>query len=101
MPLAELDRRARLWADAIGGEVIDSQSLIGGGSLPGATLPTRVLALGDAKKPALAQKMARRLRLQNPPIVGRLNEGLLLLDPRTVMVEQDEIVIKVLKQMVP
>ena len=60
LPLPEIDRRATLWATSIGGiaQVIDGESLIGGGSLPGATLPTRLLAMGDKKKPALAQKIA-------------------------------------------
>lgn len=98
MPLSELDRRANVWAEAVSGQVVAGESLIGGGSLPGATLPTHLLALGDVKKPAVAQKLARLLRQQDPPIVGRINEGLLLLDPRTVMPEQDELVIRALRQ---
>ncbi len=78
--------------------MIDGESLIGGGSLPGATLPTRLVAIGDKKKPALAQKMARHLRLQEPPIVGRISENVLLLDPRTVPPGEDEMVIKGLKK---
>jgi L-seryl-tRNA(Ser) seleniumtransferase len=98
MPLNEIHRRANLWAESVSGRVVDGESLIGGGSLPGATLPTRLLALGDAKKPALAQKLAARLRRQDPPVVGRINEGLLLLDPRTVPPEQDQQVISSLKR---
>jgi L-seryl-tRNA(Ser) seleniumtransferase len=100
LPLAEIDRRAKTWAEALGNtaKVIDGESLIGGGSLPGATLPTRLVAIGDARKPALAQKIARRLRSQEPPIVGRISENYLLLDPRTVSPRDDEIVIKGLKQ---
>jgi len=98
MPVSEIDRRAKLWADAVSGQVIDGESLIGGGSLPGATLRTRLLALGDVKKPSVAQKLAGLMRKQEPPIVGRINEGLLLLDPRTVLPEQDELVVKTLKQ---
>jgi L-seryl-tRNA(Ser) seleniumtransferase len=103
MPISEIERRAQKWAEAVdpagtenGGvkvRVIVGESLIGGGSLPGATLPTRLLVLGDPPKPALAQKMAAFLRRQDPPLIGRLNEGVLLLDPRTVPVEQDETLI--------
>jgi L-seryl-tRNA(Ser) seleniumtransferase len=98
MPMSEIDRRAKLWAEAVSSQVVNGESLIGGGSLPGATLPTRLLALGDVKKPSVAQKLAGLLRKGEPPIVGRINEGLLLLDPRTVQPEQDELVVKVLKR---
>ena len=100
MPLEEIDRRAKLWADAAGGlvKVIDGESLIGGGSLPGTSLPTRLLAIGDPQKPALAQKLARRLRAFDPPVIGRISENSLLLDPRTVMPAEDEIMVRALKQ---
>ena len=74
--------------------MIDGESLIGGGSLPGATLSTRLVAIGDVKKPALARKVALSLRLQEPPIIGRISDNVLLLDPRTVPPEEDEMVSK-------
>jgi len=91
LPPAEINRRANSWAASLEGlaRVIDGVSLIGGGSLPGASLPTHLLAIGDTKKPAFAQKLAGKLRLQEPAIVGRLNEGILLLDPRTVCPQED------------
>jgi L-seryl-tRNA(Ser) seleniumtransferase len=98
--ISEIDRRAALWANSLPEmtRVIDSESVIGGGSLPGATLPTRALAIGKPEKPAQAKLLARRLRLQAVPIVGRVSENLLLLDPRTVDPADDEIVIQGLKQ---
>ena len=100
LPLEEIDRKAKLWAEAAGeaAQVIDGESLIGGGSLPGASLPTRLLALGDPQKPALAQKLARKLRAFDPPVVGRISENLLLLDPRTVAPAEEETVVRALKQ---
>lgn len=100
MPLKELDRRAINWAAAIGDKAryTAGESLIGGGSLPGATLPTSLAAVGDPKKPALAQKFARALRLQDPPIIGRISENIFLLDPRTVSPADDDIVINGLKK---
>ncbi len=65
--------------------------------MPGATLPTRLLAIGDPKHPALAQKAARNLRQQSPPIIGRISENNLLLDPRTVPLSDDQLVIDSLK----
>lgn len=100
LSLTELDRRAHLWAEAIGGQtrVVAGESLIGGGSLPGATLPTRLIAIGDARHPAFAQRTARNLRLQSPPIVGRISENVLLLDPRTVPPADDKLVVDGLKR---
>jgi len=101
-PLEEIEMRAELWAQALGGsaKVIEGESMIGGGSLPGGTLPTRLLALGrQGKKKGkdLAQEIAQRLRFQNPPIVGRVSGNLLLLDPRSVLPEEDESVLRALR----
>jgi len=100
-PLADIERRAELWAQALGGigQVVEGESTIGGGSLPGGTLPTRLVAIGGGgrkKEKSLAQPLAKRLRLQNPPIVGRISENRLLLDPRSVLPEEDPVVIQTL-----
>ncbi|HSW58128.1 MAG TPA: L-seryl-tRNA(Sec) selenium transferase [Dehalococcoidales bacterium] len=101
MPLHRIEERASRWAEGASGSVVQGESLIGGGSLPGAVLPTRLLCLGAAAKPALAQKLAELLRKQDPPVVGRLGEGLLYLDPRTVLPHQDEQLVKALQKAVP
>jgi L-seryl-tRNA(Ser) seleniumtransferase len=98
MPLSEIDQRAKTWTTAINNinnlaTVTDGESLIGGGSLPGTTLPTRLVAIADMKKPGLAQKVARRLRYQEIPIIGRISENILLLDPRTVAPQEDETIV--------
>ncbi len=100
LSLSEIDRRAHLWAEPLGDSVrtVDGESVVGGGSLPGATLPTRLVAVGDPKKPGLAQKLAHDLRLHEPPIIGRINENVVLLDPRTVPPQDDEVVIGALKR---
>jgi L-seryl-tRNA(Ser) seleniumtransferase len=95
MPLEDIERRAKLWAQEFGdlARVIDGESMIGGGSLPGGTLPTKLVAIGKqskAKEQSLAQKLAQRLRAQEPPVVGRISENVLLLDPRSVMPEEDK-----------
>ena len=104
LPLAEIDRRAVEWAKALGGaaKVVDGESMIGGGSLPGSTLPTRLVALpsgrgGGRKGKNIAQNLARRLRESSIPIIGRINDDVLLLDPRSVLPEEDEIVIQALR----
>jgi L-seryl-tRNA(Ser) seleniumtransferase len=84
-PLDALAARAGEWqralAEAAPGAVVrHSTSAIGGGSLPDVTLPTRALALPGPDPDALAAA----LRRADPPVVGRIEEGLVLLDPRTV-----------------
>jgi L-seryl-tRNA(Ser) seleniumtransferase len=74
------ERLRAMLPDAAGAEVIDGQSLVGGGALPEARIPTRLLALG-ATPP---ERVAVRLRQGDPPVVARIAEGRLLLDLRTV-----------------
>jgi len=105
MPLADIERRAKLWAREVGdlARVIDGESMIGGGSLPGGTLPTRLVAIGKqskVKEQSTAQKLAQRLRTQEPPVVGRISENVLLLDPRSVLPEEDQIVLQALRSAV-
>jgi L-seryl-tRNA(Ser) seleniumtransferase len=61
------------------GEVVAGESLVGGGALPEARIPTRLLALHAA-----AEDAAHRLRQGEPAVVGRIAGGRLLLDLRTV-----------------
>jgi len=71
-------------------EIIDGESVIGGGAAPSAVLPTRLLAL--TCEGVSADELAARLRTSNPPIIARVEEGRVLLDLRTVFAEQDEII---------
>jgi len=76
---------ARAWRQALAtGEVIDGESTVGGGSLPGETLPTSLLAI-DVDHP---QAFLKELRNQNPPIIARIETNRVVLDPRTVLPEQ-------------
>lgn len=84
-PLGDIRRVARRWARQVGGTVIPGESAIGGGSLPGATLPTALLAL-DVAAP---DDFAARLRRVNPPVIARIADGHVLLDPRTVLPGQE------------
>jgi L-seryl-tRNA(Ser) seleniumtransferase len=92
----EVKVRAEAWRDAIRhGEVITSESTVGGGSLPGEALSTYVLAL-DAKSP---DKFLSKLRDSDPPVIGRTENDRVLLDPRTVLPEQDETLLTTLKSL--
>jgi L-seryl-tRNA(Ser) seleniumtransferase len=88
-PLPQIERRARRCAREIGqaARVIDGRSMVGGGSLPEESLPTKLVAIdGDG---AHVTEAARRLRLADPPVVARIEGNSLLLDLRTVAPEQD------------
>jgi L-seryl-tRNA(Ser) seleniumtransferase len=65
--------------------VIDARSMIGGGSLPEESLLTRLLAIEHPD----VESLARRLRLGNPAVIGRVEHGRLLLDARTVHPRED------------
>jgi len=78
--------RAGTWAAELGqGEVLASESTIGGGSLPGESLPTWVLALTVNSSDQFLEK----LRQEQPPVIARTENDRILLDPRTVLPEQD------------
>jgi L-seryl-tRNA(Ser) seleniumtransferase len=72
-------------------EVIDGESLIGGGAAPSATLPTRLLAV--AVRGLRADELQARLRALELPIIARVQEGRVVLDFRTVPEEQDDAVV--------
>ena len=78
----ELRERARRLAAAAGGEVIDAVGRVGGGALPMLELPGPVVALDPG--PAGADALAAALRAGDPAVVGRIEHGRVLLDPRTL-----------------
>lgn len=77
-------------------EIIDGASVIGGGAAPSSGLPTRLLALTCKK--LSAHELSARLRGMDPPIIARVAEGKVWLDLRTVFPEQDEMIIRALRQ---
>jgi L-seryl-tRNA(Ser) seleniumtransferase len=89
-----LHSRAKRWLKILEkGEVIAGLSTIGGGSLPGETLPTFLLTL-DVKNP---NRILDRLRLLEVPIIARLENQRIVFDPRTVLPEQEEALISGLR----
>jgi L-seryl-tRNA(Ser) seleniumtransferase len=76
------------------GNVIQSESTVGGGSLPEESLPTFVLAL-NVKSP---DTFLRKLREGNPPIIARTESDKVLLDPRTVLPEQEHLLLRSLNK---
>ena len=84
--------RAEAWRSAIGGptSVQSGHSTVGGGSLPGETLPTTLLTIDATTVPGGANALAAALRRGAPPIVGRIESEQVLLDPRTVPPDLDD-----------
>ena len=92
---ASLGKRAGAWVRKLKGLGVEAQvmrghSTVGGGSLPGETLPTRLVALAAGSPDAVAA----RLRNGEPPVIARIQDGRLVLDPRTVLPEQDAVLLR-------
>jgi len=77
-----LEARARRLADACGGEVVAATAKVGGGALPLLELPGPAVAIEVG--------LASALRAGDPPLVGRIADGRLLLDVRTLTDKEAE-----------
>ncbi|MBN2099679.1 MAG: L-seryl-tRNA(Sec) selenium transferase [Dehalococcoidia bacterium] len=101
MPLAEIERRAQAWAECLGplGAVTGGESVVGGGSLPGSTLPTWLVVVKGSPK-AKGPSLARKLRASQTPVIARIEGNALLLDPRTVPPDEDQTVVEALQNAV-
>ena len=87
-----LKKRAQSWKAALNHScsVEQGRSAIGGGSLPCETLPTCLLSVDCGAVDGGAEEVVRRLRDCQPPVVARIEDDRVLLDPRTVSPEEDE-----------
>ena len=74
-------------------ELIEGRSIVGGGSTPGQSLATWLISGPDSWEP--------QLRLGSPPVIGRVEEGRLLLDLRTVLPHQEQILAGCLEKLLP
>ena len=68
-------------------EIVDGESLLGGGAAPSSVLPTRLLAV--TCETLRADELSARLRASEPPVIARVDEGRVMLDLRTVFPEED------------
>jgi len=90
-PVGDVKARAEAWRAALGqGMLIEGSSTVGGGSLPEESLPTWLLAL-ETGHPG---ELAASLRAQSPPVIARIADDRLVLDPRTVLPEQEPALLK-------
>ncbi len=99
LPKEEIGKRAEALAARIVGpkitvEIVDGESILGGGAAPSCALPTRVLTI--SVNGLSADEFSQRLRCSDPPVIARLEEGRVLLDLRTVFPDQDAALASVL-----
>jgi L-seryl-tRNA(Ser) seleniumtransferase len=89
MPAAAIRERAEAVVAALGGpsvaEVASVESTVGGGSLPGETLPS----YGVALRVRSAARVLAALRRDSPAVIGRIADGRVVLDLRTVRPDDD------------
>ncbi|KXK12750.1 MAG: L-seryl-tRNA(Sec) selenium transferase [Chloroflexi bacterium OLB14] len=104
LTLNQLRSRAEAWMNELGQglalsnvevEIESGLSTVGGGSLPDESMPTFLLSL-NVKSP---DKFLKKLRQQNPPIIARTENNKILLDPRTVLPEQEGALLVGLKKL--
>ena len=94
-PLENLRFRAEQMAPQIAAtegvasaEVVESAAYLGGGSVPGQEIPTYCIAVTPAS--GSVDELSRRLRTATPAVYGRIQQDRLLIDLRTVFVDQDQ-----------
>ncbi len=98
-PPEEIERRSQnicqeLKKAAIPVFIREGQTAIGGGSLPGQTLPTTLVVITP---PVPVETFSRELRLSSPPLLGRKEREDFTLDPRGIDPSLDDLVIKIIK----
>jgi len=89
-----IHQRAEGWQKLLGaGKIMDGFSTIGGGSLPGESLPTTLYVL-DRPSP---NQVAARLRCGDPPVIARIEPDGVVFDPRTVLPHQEQALLDQIK----
>ncbi len=90
-----LQQRAENWRNYLGfGEVQTGFSTVGGGSLPTEEMPTFLLTLTPPKP----DRFLKALRETHPPVIARIEDEKVLLDPRTVLPEQEAALLRNLRE---
>lgn len=79
-------------------EIVASESAIGGGSLPGETIPTLVLKINTQKTILNAMQIQTKLREFDIPIIVRIENDDVMIDPRTILPENDGHILMALNQ---
>jgi len=88
--VAEIRQRGEALQRGVGKgtELVEGESEVGGGSFPGKTLKTWLVQLTSDR--LTSEVLAARLRAGDPPIIARISDDRVVLDPRTVFPHQIE-----------
>src|SRR5690606_27222743 len=86
---------AAMIESGIQAEVIDGDSVIGGGSVPGSRLPTALIEI-SAENMA-AEALDGELRSGSPPVIGRIEDGCCVLDLRTVDPDDEPVLLEAIR----
>ncbi len=73
-------------------KIKEGESAVGGGTMPGTSLPTYVLAVKSSV--CSVDRLSGLLRQSEPPVIGRIYEEELLLDTRTLLDGEDEAILR-------
>jgi L-seryl-tRNA(Ser) seleniumtransferase len=100
MTAGEIGQRAQALAAALRTagwttRVIDGMSTVGGGSAPGAELPTRLVEI--TKDGVSADQIEGRLRTLDPPVIARIHDDRVVLDLRTVSLAEGQLLVTLLR----
>jgi L-seryl-tRNA(Ser) seleniumtransferase len=90
----QIVRAVRISSPDLEIESVATRSVLGGGAAPGATLPSRAVAIRSPR--VTADEFRQRLRSYDPPIIARVEDGRVLLDPRTIEPANDAIIVSAL-----
>ena len=95
--VAEIRRRGEALQNGVGkgADIVEGESEVGGGSFPGAKLKTWLVSLNPR---ALApDALGARLRASNPPVIARIADDRVVLDPRTIFPDELESVARAVR----
>lgn len=100
LPIDTLQKRAQVLAKELTGDkitvrVVECRSTVGGGSLPGETIPSSGLEFESEVSP---HEIAAVFRGQSPPVIGRIENDRFLIDLRTVFPDQDKSLVTAAQQ---
>jgi len=95
--VAQIRQRAEALHKGVGtdADVVEGESEVGGGSFPGAQLKTWLVRVNP--RPLTADTLVARLRASDPPVVARIGDDRVLLDPRTIFPDQVETVARAVR----
>jgi L-seryl-tRNA(Ser) seleniumtransferase len=98
-PLETIQERAASWQASLRKSKIDSEieaarSAIGGGSLPGESLPSVTLSIKPNGSP---DSFLAAMRKSQPPVIGRIENDMIKFDPRTVLPGEDDALLASIK----